>query len=159
MSVQGLRRTGRGLTDVGVFTAIAAVAGAVVGVLTYRNQRRQSEHQKREAERERIIEEMKVFQDIAKGNRWEWSPWDVTVGSYDYHEWDLWRARCISYYPRFHDPVMLPIYTEFVNLLRKQQGDRDRWGIVYGQVRGEADSRLVNPRARLEELDRLLSEK
>jgi len=145
------------------------IAGATVGLVlataalvwtTYRlvlATRHLALVEKRIAQRARIFTDMDMYQDIAKGNRWEWSPWDVDERDSRYHDWDLWRERCIRYYPRIYDPTMKALYEEFVPFLRKQAG-KERWGEVYSSLRKQADSRLLDLRAQLQQLDRVEDE-
>ena len=136
-----------------ILTVLVAAALVYATWNLFRATNRRASIEKREAERRRILADMDMYQDIAQVNRWEWSPYDVDERDSRYRDWDQWRERCIRYSPRIYDPTMMTFYTEFVKILRKQQG-RDRWGVIVASLRKEADSRIIELRARLERIDK-----
>lgn len=134
-----------------IATVVLAIGTSVLAWATWNLFRATRLLAKIEEKRERrnVLEtQVKMHQDIAAGNRWNWSPWDVTVGSYDYHEWDAWRARCISYAPRFTGPT----YYKFAQLLAKK-GDREEWDRTFKDVKVEAERQVAILQEQLARID------
>jgi len=109
------------------------------------------------AERAQVLDDIRMYQDIAEGNRWEYGPGGGDVGTSDHDKWDMWRQRCIEYRPRILDPQLKSLYDEFIPMLKGQK-TRDRWTVVFADVKLEAQRQISPLQGRLKRVNELLAQ-
>jgi len=109
------------------------------------------------AERAQVLDDVHMYQDIAEGNRWEYGPGGGDVGTSDHDKWDMWRQRCIEYRPRILDPQLKSLYDEFIPMLKGQK-TRDRWTVVFADVKLEAQRQISPLQGRLKRVNELLAQ-
>jgi hypothetical protein len=103
-------------------------------------------------QREVLEKELDLYQDIARGNIWNWARTDVGVNDLRYRDWEAWARRCISYAPRI-DKRIRETYNRWIGLLQTMgQGQRDEWTRFTREVQAFCDTKIKELQKELDKM-------
>ena len=128
------------LTEWGVIVSlVVACASLLVSALTLL-------HRRKESRRDRLQKELLMYQDIARGNQWNWRP-NEGYGHPVYPRYVAWTERCIAYTPLVTEPNRAA-YSRWIDWLTGRPPPGADYDGLYGEV-----VRLA--KARVKELEEL----
>ena len=131
--------------------AVSAVS-ATTAILVFLNGRRQRRLTERQHERRLLEQELRMYQDIATGNHWNWRPGDVGPTETDYHAYQAWRYKCVDYAPLV-DPAIKQVYARWAHILQNYgRALSAEYDTLYQEVTDFASGRVAATSERLQNL-------
>src|SRR6266540_6858006 len=122
------------LTEWGVIVSLViACASLLVSALTLL-------HRRKESTRDRLQKDLLMYQDIARGNKWNWRP-NEGYGHAEYPRYVAWTERCIAYTPLVSEPVRAA-YSRWVNWLTGRPSAGADYDGLYGEVVRLAEAKV-----------------